>query len=284
MAQAALNPRYTEIGKKSQRRRQTQLTGIIFLIIVLGTIFWGGWRVMNWMKDATHHPCMRLVVIGNHDYTTNDDILQAILERGAPVTFMTQDVNVIQKKIKQLPWIKHVSVRKRWPDELKIQLLEYVPVARWNDYLRIDAKGTVFSEPEGWLNSQTLPLLYGPKGTEKIVLDNYRSMSSILACRKYTLKIVAMTQRHSWKVVLDNNTRLNLGRDNCIGRLNRFIELYPLLEKEAQKTKKRISYIDLRYKSGASVRWSSLLIDEKMIETQKTVISNSVKDRQNHND
>ncbi|STM08208.1 cell division protein FtsQ [Escherichia coli] len=44
----------------------------------------------------------------------------SILALGEPGTFMTQDVNIIQTQIEQrLPWIKQVSVRKQWPDELK---------------------------------------------------------------------------------------------------------------------------------------------------------------------
>ena len=31
-------------------------------------------------------------------------------------------------------------MRKQWPDELKIHLVEYVPVARWNDLHMVDAE------------------------------------------------------------------------------------------------------------------------------------------------
>ncbi len=58
---------------------------------------------------------------------------------------MTRDVNIIQTQIEQrLPWIKQVSVRKQWPDELKIHLVEYVPIARWNDQHMVDAEGNTF--------------------------------------------------------------------------------------------------------------------------------------------
>ena len=92
-------------------------------------------------------PLSKLVVTGETHYTTNDDIRQAILSLGAPGTFMSQDVNVIQQQIERLPWIQQVSVRKQWPDELKIHLVEYVPVARWNDLHMVDADGNSFSVP-----------------------------------------------------------------------------------------------------------------------------------------
>ena len=80
---------------------------------------------------------------------------------------MTQDVDVIQQQIERLPWIKQASVRKQWPDELKIHLVEYVPVARWNDLHMVDAEGKAFSVPAERAGKQKLPLLYGPEGSEQ---------------------------------------------------------------------------------------------------------------------
>lgn len=79
------------------------MAGVIFLLMVLGTILWGGWVVIGWMKDANRLPLSKLVVTGERHYTTNDDIRQAILALGAPGTFMTQDVNIIQQQIERLP-------------------------------------------------------------------------------------------------------------------------------------------------------------------------------------
>ena len=61
---------------------------------------------------------------------------------------MTRGRQYYQSQIEQrLPWIKQVSVRKQWPDELKIHLVEYVPIARWNDQHMVDADGNSFSVP-----------------------------------------------------------------------------------------------------------------------------------------
>ncbi len=84
---------------------------------------------------------------------------------------MTQDVNIIQSQIERLPWIKQASVRKQWPDELKIHLVEYVPIARWNDQHMVDVEGNSFSVPADRTNKQNLPMLYGPEGSENEVLQ-----------------------------------------------------------------------------------------------------------------
>lgn len=213
------------------------------------------------MKDASRMPLSKLVVTGERHFTKNDDIRQAILSLGAPGTFMTQNVDVIQQQIERLPWIKQASVRKQWPNELKIHLVEYVPVARWNDLRLVDAEGKPFSVPAERTIQQKMPLLYGPEGSENDVLEGYRSMSQELAKNNFKLKMVSMSARHSWQLGLEDDIRLELGRDDPSGRLARFEELYPALQQQAQATNQRISYVDLRYDTGAAVGWAPAPID-----------------------
>lgn len=257
MSQAALNTRNRQEEEETSSRRSNggRLAGIIFLSAVLFTVFIGGWIVVGWMEDAQRLPLSKLVVTGERHYTRNDDIRQSILALGPPGTFMTQDVNIIQQQIERLPWIKQASVRKQWPDELKIHLVEYVPIARWNDQHMIDAQGNSFSVPAERSAKQTLPMLSGPEGSEGEVLEGYREMGAVLAKDKFTLKEAAMTARRSWQLTLNNGIKLNLGRGDTMKRLSRFVELYPVLQQQEQADNKRISYVDLRYDSGAAVGW-----------------------------
>ncbi|MEM6160376.1 cell division protein FtsQ [Erwinia sp. P6884] len=263
MSQAALNVRNREAQEKARSGRSngTRLAGILFLMMVLGVMLAGGFVVVKWMNDASRLPLSKLVVTGKTHYTTNDDIRQAILSLGEPGTFMSQDVDVIQQQIERLPWIQQVSVRKQWPDELKIHLVEYVPVARWNDLHMVDAEGKSFSVPASHLGKETLPMLYGPEGSEKEVLTGYHQMNSVLAAGKFKLKAASMTARRSWQLVLEDDIRLELGRSEDMKRLKRFIQLYPSLSQQAQTDNKRISYVDLRYDSGAAVGWAPALIE-----------------------
>lgn len=258
MSQAALNVRNREAQEKVRTGRSngSRLAGMIFLAMVLGVMLAGGFGVLKWMNDASQLPLSKLVVTGQTHYTTNDDIRQAILSLGEPGTFMSQDVDVIQQQIERLPWIQQVSVRKQWPDELKIHLVEYVPVARWNDVHMVDAEGKSFSVPASHLGKENMPMLYGPEGSESEVLAGYHQMSNALAASKLKLKAASMTARRSWQLVLEDDTRLELGRNEDMKRLQRFIELLPTLQRQGQAENKRISYVDLRYDSGAAVGWA----------------------------
>jgi len=262
MSQAALNVRNREAQEKARTGRSngSRLAGILFLLVVLGVMAAGGYVVVRWMNDASRLPLSKLVVTGQMHYTTNDDIRQAILSLGAPGTFMSQDVDVIQQQIERLPWIQQASVRKQWPDELKIHLVEYVPIARWNDLHLVDAKGKSFSVPANHLGKEKMVMLYGPEGSESEVLAGWHQMDAMLAAAKFKLKAAAMTARRSWQLVLDDDTRLELGRNEDMKRLKRFIQLWPTLQQQAQAENKRIGYVDLRYDSGAAVGWAPPLI------------------------
>lgn len=266
-----MNARNRETQKKanSGRSNGTRLAGIIFLMMVLGVMLAGGLVVVKWMNDASRLPLSRLVVTGQLHYTTHDDIRQAILSLGAPGTFMSQNVDVIQQQIERLPWIQQVSVRKQWPDELKIHLFEYVPIARWNDLHMVDAQGKLFTVPSRFIGKEALPMLYGPEGSESEVLDGYHQMSDVLAASKFKLKAASMTARRSWQLVLSDDIRLELGRNDDMKRLQRFIQLNPTLQQQAQAQNKRVSYVDLRYDAGAAVGWSMPLIQNADSDKQQ---------------
>ena len=277
MSQAALNSRQRQEedngsghSSGSGHSNGSRLAGIIFLCIVLLTVLVGTFMVVNWMEDAQRLPLSKLVVTGERHYTRNDDIRQSILSLGPPGTFMTQDVNIIQQQIERLPWIKQTSVRKQWPDKLKIHLVEFVPIARWNDQHMVDMQGNAFSVPAARNHGQQdLPKLSGPEGSENEVLEGYRDMGSILAKDNFTLKAVAMTARRSWQLTLNNGIQLNLGRGDTMKRLARFVELYPLLEQQAQTDNKKITYVDLRYDSGAAVGWEALPDPDPNLDKQQ---------------
>ncbi|HHJ1110257.1 TPA: cell division protein FtsQ [Proteus mirabilis] len=259
MSQAALNNKEIKEKRHSDRPSNgSYLSGLIFFLCVIATIIWGGIQVVNWMKDANRLPISKLVLTGERHYTTNDDVRQAILSLGQPGTFMTQDVNIIQQQIERMPWIRQVTVRKQWPDKLKIHLVEYVPFTRWNDTHFLDREGRIFSLPTRLETQGNYPLLYGPQGSEKMVLAGYLAMRDQLLASNLKLKAASMSARQGWQLVLDNDVRLELGRKDTEKRIARFIELYPILQ---QQTDKRVDYVDLRYDSGGAVGWAPLLLD-----------------------
>ncbi|RXY61405.1 cell division protein FtsQ, partial [Klebsiella pneumoniae] len=109
----------------------------------------------------------------------------------------------------------------------------------------------------------------GPEGSENEVLQGYRDMGQVLAKDKFTLKVAAMNARRSWQLTHNNAIKLSLGRCGTMRRLQRFMELYPVLQQQAQTDGKRIRHVDLRYDLGAAGAWVPAPAEEnKQQQTQ----------------
>ncbi|URJ25225.1 FtsQ-type POTRA domain-containing protein [Candidatus Blochmannia ocreatus (nom. nud.)] len=240
------------------------ITAIISLISIYLCII----KITKFLNNFDYCPITYVIITGQRQYTTNSIINQIITQSGQLGTFITQDVNIIQKNIESLPWIQQVSVRKHWPDTLKINIIEYIPLAYWNNIHIISTTGVLFDLPLDYQNNclKLMPLLYGTEGSEKTVLNNYLIFNAILKSSKFQIKLIKMDVRFSWTIVLDNNIHLILGRNNIIEQLYFFIKIYPILLNKINTENKYIDYIDLRYHSGFAVKWISNSIKTTIFE------------------
>lgn len=269
MVQAARRTRQPD-GARSATSGQSSkggMAGILCLLFTLATIISSIVAVVIWMNDVNRVPLAKLVVTGERRHISDNEIRQAILSMGTPGTFMSQDVNVLQRQIERLAWVKQVSIRKQWPDILKIHLVEYQPFARWNDLQLVDQQGVVFNATD--IKDKALPLLYGPVGSEAEVIEGWRKMSNTLKVIDIKLKAASMTPRRAWQLVTRDDIRIELGRTDTKQRLERLIDLYPVIMQQAASAQMRIDYVDLRYDVGAAIKRSPAPFAQPLSDQQQ---------------
>lgn len=78
-------------------------------------------------------------------------------------------------------------------------------------------------------------------------------MHALLATTNMDIAELSLSERFAWQVQLKNGIELNLGRQEFIDRLQRFIDVYPLLTQQ----EKAVKYVDLRYDTGVAVGWKA---------------------------
>ena len=78
-------------------------------------------------------------------------------------------------------------------------------------------------------------------------------MQTILTGAALPIDELFLSERFAWQITLQNQVRLNLGRQEFIDRLQRFVDVYPLLKQD----KRAVEYVDLRYDTGLAVGWSA---------------------------
>ena len=208
----------------------------------------GLWLFMK-LQDPTLLP-VRVVRIDGRVIHMEPGRLEQSLSGLIRGNYFTLDVEALQQAAKRLPWVEHVTVRRVWPDTLRMSVQERVPLARWGGSRLISTRGVVF-EPTTDEIPEGLPRLFGPGGTEKKVAAVYRSMQRQLYVLGLGIERLRLNARQAWWVKLNNGLELHLGNRDRESRLQRFIRAYPMLIREQGG---ELTSIDLRYTNGLAAR------------------------------
>jgi len=224
--------------------------GLFFFFLVLVFFSWMFSSMEAYLTDASKMPMSALIIQGERDYVSDDDIRVVLLQKPAIENYFSVNVDDIQKKIESLPWVYHASVRKSWPDLLRVYIQEQPVVAVWNDTQLLNEDGIVFDAD---MNSspKSLVKLYSPNDKIEQTLAKYNEFNGLLQLNNYKIVKMVLNLRNAITVELSNGIMLRLGRENAISRIQRYIDYVAVLDKE------KIAYIDLRYDTGFSVGWKN---------------------------
>ena len=224
--------------------------GATFFLVVLLLLISLIYSTLTWMWDEKRLPLSKIVLQGDLQYVSAQDVQQAFAKMDHIGTFMSQNVDDLQTKLQLVPWVASVSIRKQWPDTIKVFLTEHQATAIWNGIELLNDQGVIFNGDVGALREDKVKL-YGPNDASELVLDTWRETSPKLAQLGLKITSVVLNDRRAWQFILDNGIRLEMGKDSLEERVDRFIQLYQKLGDETQ----RVSYIDLRYDTGAAIGW-----------------------------
>lgn len=229
--------------------------GLSFFCFVIVGLVSMAWFVGKKVSAEESAPVTSLVISGEMPYTSKQDILTAIdtVNLG---NFFKVNVNHVQEKVAQLPWVYSVAVRKQWPNELKIYVVDQSPVAVWNGEFFINEFGKAFQADPARVSEQ-LPMFFGPEGSEILALDNFKNLNKLLTFKELSIDELVLTERFSWQLTLNDGVQLNLGREERVKRVQRFMDIYPQIKQHAEQGK-AVNYVDLRYDTGVAVGWKSV--------------------------
>ena len=249
----------------------------IFILVVMSLIY-AGVFAYQWLQDEQRLPVQEIVFSGQMDMLNKSD-LQAIVRSQTKGSFFALDVDHVHRLMEAQSWVFSASVRKRWPSKLYIHIVEQKAVAKWNDDLLLNRYGDTFEglkimqasdKTSQHIVLDKLPQLFGPGGSEKTALTGYTHMQRLLNASGQRIEQLSLSERFAWQAKLSNKIMLKLGRQEYINRLQRYIDVYPLLAKE----QKAVSYVDLRYDTGLAVGWGDI-IDNSSKQAVNNIKNNS---------
>ncbi len=208
---------------------------------------------VTWVYHSNHFPIKQVKIEGSLAHT-DGKALQKIAQQYVRGNIFQADLNGAQQAFEQLPWIESADVRRRLPDAVEIRLVEHEALAKWKDGRLVDTKGQLFKAS----SEEKLPIFDGEPGTEKMMAEHYQLFSQQLQPLALRVVKLSYTPRSAWEVMLDNQVSVRLGRENERERLSRFVEVWPGVLKSQQSS---LSYVDMRYKDGFSVRQRSDVVE-----------------------
>jgi cell division protein FtsQ len=261
----ANHERHNKVGENTSTSWRFGL-GLLFFIAVLFSLISVSWWVGQRIVGQESTPVTSIDVVGEINYSHRGDIITAI-ETVDLGNFFQLNVDDVQKQVLALPWVYSVAVRKQWPNQLKIYVVDQSPVALWNGDFLLNKFGKAFQADISRIN-HALPKFFGPEGTEQLALKNYRNINELLDFEGLGIDELILTERFSWQLTLNDGITLNLGREERVERIVRFIEVYPMIKaqlalrnktkiKREKEKNQAVDYIDLRYDTGLAVGWKT---------------------------
>lgn len=161
------------------------------------------------------------------------------------------DLREIETAARSFAWVSDARVERIWPDTIVIRIREQVPVARWGADSLLNGRGESFT-PDSVAGFDGLPLLEGPVGHEKEVLEMVRVLDRKLEARQLRITSLRLSRRLAWVAETTGGLEIVFGRQNPAAALDRLLALLPKLGEDRIAT---IRKLDVRYPNGFSVVW-----------------------------
>ena len=234
--------------KQRQWRTLWRVLSFLWLLAGLSLLAWGVWGL--WVQLQEKAPLAVVHIEGDISPADREE-LSARLKKVVQGSYFSTDLVAIRDAVLMSPWVESMSVQRRWPDGIRVLVVEKKAVARWGEQQFLSARGEVF-QPKIGHEGINLPLLFGPVGKTSYVMEQFRSFNDLL--RPLNLRVVELhlTERRTWFMSMDNGLQLVLDQNQVHEKLQRFLSVY---QRVLSPYADRIERIDLRYRYGLAVKW-----------------------------
>ncbi|MFO1406479.1 MAG: cell division protein FtsQ/DivIB [Steroidobacteraceae bacterium] len=201
---------------------------------------------------ALDRPVRSILVVGEFQRVSPPEI-ETVLAGTVHGGLASVDLDAVRERIERIEWVDRAVVSRRWPDTLRVRVVEQVAAARWNEAGLLNSRGELFIRNARYVPPE-LPRLEGPDGREAEVARVYLESQGRLLESGLRLTGVSLDERGAWQLEIEGAVRVRLGRQDVDTRLERFITLAgPLVAKRLAE----INYVDMRYTNGFSVGWNA---------------------------
>ena len=203
------------------------------------------WCLMSWASSKSYF-AIRQVKVVSQLAEVDPGLLESAIRTDLRGTFFSVSPARARVTLKKLPWVRDVSIKRRWPFTLDVDVAEHRAVGYWGDNELLSDQGEVFRAA----SKAPMPRFDGPVASSQDILKRYRETRLALASHGLDIKVFAMSPRGAITVTTGNDMHLEFGREHFPERLARFVALYNTWP---QSYRSGLARVDLRYKAAIAV-------------------------------
>lgn len=228
---------------------------LVMLLLLLSSAGWFGWRQLH-SQDAVSKPIRYVKIEGAFQYISKErvkDALSAEMKRG----FYHADMNAIHHAISGLPLVDKVDVKRVWPDAVYIKITEHKPIVRWGRNGLLNKQGDLLI-PDSIEAFKNLPLITGPEGQERKLLEIMKGVYIVLKDKSLQLAEFHVNERRAWRIKLASGLEMQLGSKAPLENMQRFLKTMDLIGEEQIA---QMASVDTRYPNGFAVTWKPNVVE-----------------------
>ena len=240
-SQAKRNLKTKTASAPSLHWRKSWNWGLLLLPLLLGGIY---------LSQSDQVLPIRSIQLQGDFRNLDQREVEATLQDYIGQGFFSLDIHELQRALKARPWTESVSVRRIWPDKLRIVIREKRPVARWDDEHLLSDNAKVFRADSA--EFPQLPLVYASNHSPAWVLRQFHHLNARFEAVDERLVALQVDSRGALDVELINGLQIKLGRDDIEHKIDRLVRIY---RQQILPRREQIERLDLRYSNGFAVAW-----------------------------
>jgi cell division protein FtsQ len=203
------------------------------------------WCLLSWASSKSYF-AIRQVRVTAPLSEVDPGLLESAIRTELRGTFFSVAPARARATLKKLPWVRDVSVKRRWPLSLDITVSEHRAIGYWGDSDLLSDQGEVFRAG----SRAPMPRFEAPIASASEVLLRYREARSAFASQGLDVKALVMSPRGAITLTTGNDLQIEFGREQFTERLQRFMALYGTWPASYRNG---IARIDMRYKAAVAV-------------------------------
>ena len=228
----------------------------ILVCFAVSLFLLGSYQGVALLREKVDLPVKSVAIYGGFQYVSKQEIAKQI-EPYTHDSYLTTDLEAIKKELEAQPWISQAGVKRQWPDQLAVWVIEEQPIARWGKTGFINLDGKLF-KPQKMIEISGLPYLQGPDENIEEVLQDFRNYAALLKPLGLSVESLVMDRKGAKTLLLADGMELVLGVGDSDEKFSRFLAVY---QSQLASRVDEISRVDMRYTNGLAVRWRPAVMD-----------------------